>query len=114
MLPSDQAERRRDKRYPVRLPVTVKLATTEMSAQSENLSLRGILLSSNFLIPEGFTVELEIGVARLPEHDLLLTARGKVLRLQPQPSGKFAIAVACDHCFRITPRRLKASFQPKS
>src|SRR5712692_10804031 len=98
MLPSAQAERRRDKRYPVRLPVTVKLATTEMSAQSENLSLRGILLSSNFLIPEGFTVELEIGVARLPEHDLpdlLLTARGKVLRLQPQPSGKFAIAVAC-------------------
>ena len=98
----------------MRLPVTVKLATTEMSAQSENLSLRGILLSSNFLIPEGSTVGLEIGVARLPEHDLLLTASGKVLRLQPQTSGKFAIAVACDHCFRITPRRLKASFKPKS
>jgi hypothetical protein len=114
MLPSDQAERRRDERYPVRLPVTVKLATTEMSAQSENLSLRGILLSSNFLIPEGSTVGLEIGVARLPEHDLLLTASGKVLRLLPQTSGKFAIAVACDHCFRITPRRLKASFKPKS
>ncbi len=114
MLPSDQAERRRDKRYPVHFPVTVKLATTEMSAQSENLSLRGILLSSNFLISEGSTVELEVGVAQTPEHDLLLTARGKVLRLQPQTSGKFAIAVACDHCFRITPRRLKASLKPKS
>jgi hypothetical protein len=30
--------------------------------------------------------------------------------VQPQGSGKFAMAVACEHPFRITPRDPKAIF----
>lgn len=108
MQPSYQIERRKDVRSPLRLPVSVKLATAEMSARSENISTSGILLSSDFLIPEGSAVELAVDVARMPEPGLFLTARGKVLRVQPQASGKFAIAVSCDHPFRITRRNAKA------
>ena len=107
---SDQSKRRKDIRYAVSLPVAIRLGKAQMSARSENLSLGGILLSSDFLIPEGSTVELAVGVAKMPDHDLFLTACGKVLRVQPQGSGKFAMAVACEHPFRITPRDPKAIF----
>jgi hypothetical protein len=102
MRPFEQAPRRRDIRYPVRLPVIVRLAAAEIAARSENLSLAGILLSSDSLIPEGSTVDLAVEVGRMSERDVFLTARGTVLRVQPHTSGKFAVAVACDHPFRIT------------
>lgn len=108
MQPSYPIERRKDVRNSLRLPVSVKLAATEMSARSENISASGILLSSDFLIPEGSAVELAVDVARMPEPGFLLTARGRVLRVQPQTSGKFAIAVSCDHPFRIMRRSPKA------
>ena len=111
---SGQSVRRKDIRYAVRLPVAVKLGKAQMSARSENLSLGGILLSSDFLIPEGSSVELAVGVARTLEHELFLTACGRVLRVQPQASGKFAMAVACDQPFRITPRDPKAIFTTES
>jgi hypothetical protein len=101
MQPSFEPERRKEARSPLRFPVSVKLANAEMSVRSENISVSGILLSSDFLIPEGSVVELAVRVARASETGFVLTARGKVLRLQPQPSGEFAIAVACDHPFRI-------------
>lgn len=90
---------RRSVRYYLRLPVSVKLANKEMYARSENISLSGILLSSAFLIPEGSTVELAVGAGPTPDRSVLLTARGKVLRVQPKASGDFAIAIECDRAF---------------
>jgi hypothetical protein len=58
---------RREARYRLHLPVSVKLAGREMDTQSENISLNGILLSSSFLIPEGSTVELAVAVGK-PAH----------------------------------------------
>jgi hypothetical protein len=89
---SPQRQERRDVRYPLNLPVSVKLADKEMRACSENISLGGILLSSAFLIPEGSAVELAIGISHRP----LLSARGKVVRAQPRISGNFAVAIAFD------------------
>jgi hypothetical protein len=57
---------RRDVRYAFHLPVSVRLEDGEMHAQSENISLHGILLASTFLIPQGSTVELAIAVGRMP------------------------------------------------
>ena len=88
-MPSPQRRERRDVRYPLNLPVSVKLGDGEMRAYSENISLGGILLSSAYLIPEGSTVELAIGVSQRP----LLSARGKVVRAQPTISGNFAVAI---------------------
>jgi hypothetical protein len=88
-----QRRERRDVRYPLNLPVSVKLGDGEMRAHSENISLGGILLSSAFLIREGSTVELTIGVSHRP----LLSARGKVVRAQPTVSGNFAVAIAFEN-----------------
>ena len=88
-----QRRERRDVRYPLNLPVSVKLGDGEMRAHSENISLGGIFLSSAYLIPEGSTVELAIGVSHRP----LLSARGKVVRVQPTISGNFAVAIAFEH-----------------
>jgi hypothetical protein len=85
-------QERRDVRFPIDLPVSIRLEREEMHVQSENISVGGILLSSAFLIPEGSTVDLKIGVSHLK----LLSARGKVVRVQANTSGNFAVAVAFD------------------
>jgi hypothetical protein len=90
---SPQRQERRDVRFPLNVPVSVTLADGEMRAHAENISLGGILLSSDSLIPEGSTVELTIGVS----HRRLLSARGKVVRAQPTISGNFAVAIAFEH-----------------
>jgi hypothetical protein len=87
---SPQRQERQDDRYPLNLPVSLKLEREEMQVHSENISLGGILLSSAFPIPEGITVDLAIGVSHLT----LLSARGKVVRVQPKLSGTFGVAIA--------------------
>jgi hypothetical protein len=93
---------RRSVRYYLRLPVSVKLAHKEMHAWSENISLSGILLSSAFRIPVGSTIELAVGAGPITNPGEPLTARGKVLRVQPKASGDFAIAIECDRPFEPT------------
>jgi hypothetical protein len=77
-------------RYPPKLPVSVKLNRKEMRAQSENISLGGILLSSAFPIPEGSTVDLAIGVS----HVTFLSAWGKVVRVEAKIAGNLSVAIA--------------------
>jgi hypothetical protein len=97
---------RRDVRYHLRLPVSVKLANKEIHARSENISLNGILLTSAFLIPEGSTVDLTVGLVHMPDHGVPLAAHGKVLRVEPQASGHFAVAIKCECPFELMrPRR---------
>ena len=90
---------RRSVRYYLHLPVSVKLANKEVFARSENISLSGILLSSALRIPEGSTVELAVGAGPRADPGVLLTARGRVLRVQRKASGDFAIAIECDRAF---------------
>jgi len=101
-MDSPQRQERRDVRYPLHLPVLVRMAPRkEMHARSENISLGGILLSSSFLIPEGSAVEVSIGVEHLPDPGILLSARGKVLRVKPKDTGDFAVAIQLDSAFRL-------------
>jgi hypothetical protein len=102
-LPQSQQRRpeRREMRYPLHLPVLIKTARQEMHARSENISLGGILLSSAFLIPEGATVDVAIGVKHMPDPGILLNARGKVLRVQPKTTGDFAVAIQLERSFQL-------------
>jgi hypothetical protein len=101
MLNSPQQQGRRDIRYPLHMPVSVKLASKEILTRSENISLRGILLSSGSLIPQGSAVEVAVGVANLPDHGVQLSARGKVLRVQSETSGNFAVAIGLEGPFEL-------------
>jgi hypothetical protein len=81
--------------------VLIKIARQEMRARSENISLGGILVSSDSLIPEGATVEVEIGVTHTPDPGILLSARGTVLRVQPNLAGDYAVAIQLERSFEL-------------
>jgi hypothetical protein len=89
-------------RYPLHLPVSLRLDDRELRTQSENISVKGILLSCAFLIPEGATVDVAVTVGTSPNPSVFLFARGKVLRVQPKTSGDFAIAIECERPFGLT------------
>ena len=90
--------RRRERRYDLRLPVSVSLHSDipgEIMAVSENISSHGILLSSEAAIPEGTSIELMVALWRpSPWGNTHLTAAGRVLRLERRGSGSFAVAAS--------------------
>jgi hypothetical protein len=99
-MPSPPQRVRRDLRYPLRLPVSVRLANRELHTQSENIS-RGILLSSTVLIPEGSAVQLAVTVANTSNPDFFLTNYGKVVRVRLKDPRDFAVAIECEQPFQI-------------
>jgi hypothetical protein len=99
--PQMARQERRETRYPLHLPVVIKMARQEMRARSENISLGGILVSSDSLIPEGTKVEVAIGVTHTPDPGILLSARGQVLRVQPNPAGDYAVAIRLERSFEL-------------
>src|SRR6266849_6027746 len=119
-MTSPKRHERRDFRFPLHLPVLVKIAQRkEMRTRSENISLSGMLLSSSDLIPEGSAVEVSVGVDHLPDTGILLSARGKVIRVHPKDSGDFSVAIKLDAGFSIpqvrteSPQSLIPSSLPK-
>jgi hypothetical protein len=90
---------RKDVRYPLHLPVLVRSKGGEIHAQSENISLHGILLSSASQIT-GPAVQLEITVRSAP-HRTVLIGQGKVLRVELKAAGDFSVAIACEYPFRL-------------
>lgn len=91
-----ETDLRKSDRYPLRLPVEVRTAHAHWTAQSENISMGGMLFSSRFPLPEGTAIELAIDLEGAPEAAVLITARGTVLRVATQPSGEYATAVIFD------------------
>jgi hypothetical protein len=101
-MDSPQRRERRDFRFPLHLPVLIRIAQRkEMHTRSENISLGGILLSSAILIPEGATVEVSVGVSHLADPGILLSARGRVLRVRTKDSGDFAVAIKLEGAFTL-------------
>jgi hypothetical protein len=76
----DYQLRRRERRYDLRLPVSVSLHSDisgEIMAVSENISSNGILLSAEAAIPEGTSIELMVALRRpSPWGNTHLTAAG--------------------------------------
>jgi hypothetical protein len=56
---------------------------------------------SDSLIPEGTAVEVAVGVAHTPDPGILLNARGTVLRVQPNETGDFSVAIRLDRSFQL-------------
>lgn len=94
-------QERREMRFPLHLPVLVRVARKEMRARSENISLGGILLAINVLIPEGSVVEVVVGVEHTPDPGVLLSALGTVLRAEPKTTGDFAVAIRLERSFEL-------------
>jgi hypothetical protein len=96
----DYQLRRRERRYDLRLPVSVSLHSDipgEITAVSENISCHGILLSAEAAIPEGTSIKLMVALrSPSPWGNTHLAAAGRVLRLERRGSGSFAVAVCCD------------------
>ena len=101
-MPFPQQPLRRHVRYPLHLPVSLRLDDRELRTQSENISVKGILLSSASLIPEGAIVDLTVSVGTSPTPSVFLFARGKVLRVHQKVSGNFAVAIECERPFGLT------------
>jgi hypothetical protein len=110
---SPQRIQRRSPRYPLHFLVSVKLADQEIWARSENISLSGILLSTESLIPPGSAVALQVGVGQIPTA-LFLTACGRVLRVQSRASGNFGVAIECDRPFEIMKQKPYHSSKPQT
>jgi hypothetical protein len=91
-----ETDLRKSDRYPLRLLVQVRTPQAQLTVQSENISMGGMLFSSRFRIPEGSPVELAIDLQATPETAVLITAKGTVLRVATQLSGEYATAVVFD------------------
>lgn len=100
-MPSPQQAVRRDKRYSLKLPVSILVGDREIDTQSENICLGGILLSTASFIPRGLMVELSVRVGKL-KPDTFLTGRGEVVRVGLTNSGDFTVAIECEHAFELT------------
>ena len=106
-------ELRRDQRFVVREAAVISYRdrlSTAIIAVTENLSIRGVLLRSDELIPEGSKVDITIKIPTGAH----LKAAGVVTRTsQKVADGPFLIAVACDVVFdvggaqQVSPRILK-------
>ena len=99
-MDSPQRPPRSSVRHQLHLPVSLKLANKELYGQSENISSNGILLSSAFLIPEGSSVVIAVGIVR-SRPGTFLSGRGKVVRAESRGSGDFALAIKLDRDFEI-------------
>ncbi len=90
------AERRSERRYPVRQPARVKLKVgnvREIDVVARDVSTHGALLQCESPIPLRSKIEVTL---RFP-NALPLQAPGEVLRVeQPSPGGAFLIAIRCD------------------
>jgi hypothetical protein len=99
-MDSPQRPPRSSIRHQLQLPVSLKLANKELYGQSENISNNGILLSSAFLIPEGSSVVIEVGIVR-SRPGTFLSGRGKIVRAESRGTGDFALAIKLDRDFEL-------------
>jgi len=109
-----QNQHRRELRYPLHLPVVIRTEKHEVRARSENISLGGILLSSASLLAEGSIVEVAVGVNQVSDTGVLLSARGRVLRVQETAAGEFTVAIKMDRSFQLPHRSREASRPAKA
>jgi hypothetical protein len=96
-------ERRGRPRFLLQLPVMLKVrqdGKREVHGTAENVSLTGVLLSTDADISVEARVELTMALIQpaTPPYKLLLSNSGRVVRVEAQSTGK-VIAIECDHPF---------------
>jgi PilZ domain len=101
-MDSSDERQRREGRYPLNLSVRVIVPECPLIwAQSQNISSRGILLTTDTPIQNHSRVDLSV---YLPlQAGIGLSNVGEVVRVEQRKSGGFAIAVSCEQHFRLSP-----------
>ncbi len=100
-------ERRRRPRYQIRQPITLELphdsTPTVLHRTTENVSLLGVLVTTDEAIPENTRVDLTLTLAtrRPPPQPLRLPNAGNVVRVERRPDGSVSIAIECDRAFEL-------------
>jgi hypothetical protein len=104
---SAQVITRKEPRYDLSLPVSLRLSNSpsgDLTGVSENISVHGVLLSTQSPICEGTEVELIVTFAPVTSsRTVRFAASGRVLRLEQRKTGTFAVAVSCaEHPFTLS------------
>ena len=86
---------RKFQRFNLRLPVHVRFSSGEANAISNNISIGGLLLESNRLIPDHSGIEFTITVGGEAPRSIILGGTGEVVRVERADPSTFRIAVAC-------------------
>ncbi|MGO9123466.1 MAG: PilZ domain-containing protein [Terriglobales bacterium] len=93
----DQAERRKNRRFLLRQPATLRYhdgAMRELKADTLNASLKGMLLTAEQGLPSGVELEVTLTLQKGGLQGIALHATGRVVRQQARSAGKSAIAIA--------------------
>lgn len=102
---TQQQERRREKRFPLRYRASVKVeieGSSEISGVTENVSGHGVLLYADSLITLGTGVKIVLVPKPEPAaRKIQLIYAGKVLRSELLATGRFAVAAACERCVAV-------------
>ena len=107
-------ERRREARFPLRYPGCLKASISgglsEIAILTENVSVHGVLLSSDSFIATGTRAEivlnLEPGAKRVQ-----LACKGTVVRAERLEPKKFAVAVECERPLTLKSEKNRPSKQ---
>jgi hypothetical protein len=75
-----------------------------LSAETQNASLHGVLLSASEPIPQASRVEVQLQLSQDGMQSVLLRGEGRVVRSEIRLAGGFGIAVAFDQPLTERPR----------
>ena len=97
-------ERRGRPRFVLQLPAMLKVredGTHEIHGTTENISLTGVLLSTDSDVPLEARVELTMAFVQssTPACKLRMSNSGRVVRVETRPERKYGIAIECDYPF---------------
>ena len=100
-------ERRRRPRFQIRQPISLELPHDSMAevlhGTTDNVSLGGVLVTTNTQIPEDTRVNLALMLVppSTPPYPLRLLNAGRVVRVETRPDGNAGIAIECDRAFEF-------------
>ncbi len=97
-------ERRGRPRFRLQLPVLLKVfqdGEPEIPGTTENVSLTGVMLSTDIDIAVQARVKLTMAIVQpaIPPYKLRLFNSGRVVRVERRAVGNYSVAVECDWTF---------------
>ncbi|MFZ0801344.1 MAG: PilZ domain-containing protein [Terriglobales bacterium] len=109
-----QKEQRKSRRFALKQAALLRHndgLSRELTAETENVSLHGVLLRAPSAIPGASEVEVELRLCNDGMQSVLLRGAGRVVRSEIKLAGGFGIAVAFDQ--PLTERSQAPALTPK-
>jgi hypothetical protein len=102
MKADPQSELRGAIRFPVRLPIAIKIEGTEHTADTDNMSAGGVLFHLDADMEVGSNLEFQISMPAAvlgAATDVLVTGSGRVVRCSPEGERRAVAAVIDEYRF---------------